>query len=389
MIYPSSTTDSSDKIAQNPSKDRSICILVYSLRGYGSERVALNLAQGFLKKGLKVDFVIIEFGGEFIKMVPQEAKTIELGVADLKSSSTWKKIRALVKYLRQERPTALVSIYDTINLATWAKILAGVSTKIFVDVQNTLSNEFTGNRGKLKSCLVRLSYPWSDGVIASSQGVAKDLTVFAGISSADISVIYNPVVTPEIFEKAEEPIHHSWFALGELPVILGVGRLSEQKDFSALIKAFAIVRKHRASRLVILGEGLLRTQLEDLVKELGLQQDVGLLGYTENPYAYMAKASVFVLSSKFEGFGNVIVEAMAFGTPIVATDCPSGPSEILDDGKYGRLVAVGNINTLAEAIVETLDKSDRSPEYNTLKSRATEFSVDLIADRYLKVLGFA
>jgi glycosyltransferase involved in cell wall biosynthesis len=264
-------------------KKSSICILVYSLRGYGSERVALNLAQGFLDKGLSVDFVIIESGGEFIKMVPPKARCIELGVTDLRSISTWKKIQALAKYLKQERPTALVSIYDTINLAFWAKFLAGVSTKIFVDVQNTLSNEFTGTRGKLKSYLVRLSYPWSNGVITSSKGVAQDLADFAGIHLTNTSIIYNPAVTPEIFEKAKQPVHHPWFASGEPPVILGVGRLAEQKDFRTLIKAFALVRKQHLSRLMILGEGHLRFELETLINELGLQDSVALPGYSENP----------------------------------------------------------------------------------------------------------
>ncbi len=364
----------------------SIAVLVYSLRGYGSERVALNLAQGFLEKGHRVDFVIIESGGEFIKMVPPGAKVIELGVTDLRSIATWKKVRALAQYLKREQPDALVSIYDTINLAFWARRLAGVSTRIFVDVQNTLSNEFTGMRGRIKSFLIRLSYPWSDGIIASSQGVAEDLAAFAGIPAANSTVIYNPVVTPEIFAKAQAPVSHAWFAPGAPPVLLGVGRLAEQKDFDTLIRAFALVKTQCASRLVILGEGNLRSPLEALIAELGLQDSVALLGYTENPYAYMARAAVFVLSSKFEGFGNVVVEAMAFGTPIVSTDCPSGPAEILEDGKYGRLVPVGAPAALAEAILLTLDESTQVASREAVKQRALEFSLDRITDQYLQVL---
>lgn len=383
MVYSHLENDAS-AILQSTTKERPICVLVYSLRGYGSERVALNLAQGFLEKGLSVDFVIIESGGEFIKMVPPGVRVIELGVTDLRSIATWKKIRALMQYLKQECPAILVSIYDTINLAFWARLLAGVSTRIFVDVQNTLSNEFTGTRGQLKSFLIRLSYPWSDGIIASSRGVAEDLTAFAGIPAKDISVIYNPVVAPEIFEKAKEPLQHPWFAPGAPPVILGVGRLAEQKDFSTLIKAFALVQKQCPSRLMILGEGHLRSELETLIEELKLQDSVALLGYTENPYVYMANAAVFVLSSKFEGFGNVIVEAMAFGTPIVSTDCPSGPAEILENGKYGKLPPVQDVEALAKAIIATLKEPIDS---ESLKLRAGAFSINRITDEYLKVFG--
>jgi glycosyltransferase involved in cell wall biosynthesis len=257
---------------KNPSpqidKNILISVLVYSLRGYGSERVALNLARGFVEKGLKVDLVIIESGGDFLHLLPMGVRAVELKISDLRSISTFKKIFALKKYLSRENPQVLISIYDTINLAYWAKILAGVSTQIIVDVQNTLSMEFTGIRARVKAVLMKLSYPLVDKIVASSIGVSEDLVDFLGTPLNNIQVIYNPVVTPDIFEKSRELIIHPWFNPGEPSVILGVGRLADQKDFFSLIKAFAIVRKNYQSRLMILGEGPLRSQLEELFMSL-------------------------------------------------------------------------------------------------------------------------
>ena len=166
-------------------------------------------------------------------------------------------------------------------------------------------------------------------------------------------------------------------------MILGVGRLTQAKDFPTLIRAFALVRKKRAARLMILGEGEERPKLEALVRELGLEREVTLPGFVDNPYKYMKRAAVFVLSSKWEGFGNVLVEAMALGTPVVSTDCPSGPAEILENGRWGRLVPVGDVYALAEAIIETLDE-EHHPD---VANRAKDFAVELAVEKYINVLG--
>ncbi|NLO89188.1 MAG: glycosyltransferase, partial [Clostridia bacterium] len=187
-------------------------------------------------------------------------------------------------------------------------------------------------------------------VVAVSQGVADDLVKTTGLMRELIKVIYNPIVTPELLEKAKESIGHPWFKPGQPPVILSAGRLTAAKDFPTLIHAFARVRAERLARLMILGEGEERPNLESLVRELGLESDVSMPEFVENPYAYMARAAVFVLSSAWEGFGNVLVEAMAVGTPVVSTDCPSGPAEILEGGKWGKLVPVGDVEKLAKAL---------------------------------------
>ena len=215
-----------------------------------------------------------------------------------------------------------------------------------------------------------------------SQGVAEDL-VRIGLPSDKIKVIYNPIFTPALLEKAQQPLAHPWFSSNQPPVILGVGRLEKQKDFPTLIRAFAQVQQQRPFRLIILGEGPQRSQLEALVQEMGLMANVDMPGFVVNPYAYMNQSAVCVLSSAWEGFGNVLVEAMATGTPVVSTNCESGPAEILANGQYGKLVAVGDVEGMAEAIANTLNNP---PNSQTLRQRAMEFSQERALAKYLEVL---
>lgn len=197
-------------------------------------------------------------------------------------------------------------------------------------------------------------------------------------------VIHNPVVTPKLFEQAKEPIDREWFKDGAPPVILGVGRLSLQKDFPTLIRAFTIVRKQLPARLMILGEGEERPQIEAMIKELGLASEVALPGFVSNPYAFMSRAAVFVLSSVYEGLPTVLIEAMAVGTPVVSTDCPSGPREILGFGKYGMLVPVRDFEALANAIVTTL--SDQT-DVEGLRQQAQKFSLENTVNGYLELIN--
>ncbi len=197
-------------------------------------------------------------------------------------------------------------------------------------------------------------------------------------------VIYNPVVVPGFYEKAAEPVEHPWFAAGGDPVVLGVGQLKPQKDFATLIRAFAHVRAERRARLVILGEGSERIALESMVRKLGISDCVSMPGYQRNPYKFMRRASVFVLSSIYEGCPLALAEALAVGTPIVATDCEAGPAEILDHGRFGKLVPVGDAEALASAIMETLAvPSDCEP----LRVRARDFSIETILPQYIQAFG--
>jgi glycosyltransferase involved in cell wall biosynthesis len=230
---------------------------------------------------------------------------------------------------------------------------------------------------------MRVLYKRTKAVVTVSKGVAEDLKSL-GLNSKNFKVIYNPMDIADIKKKAKEDPKHEWLENKSQPILLGVGRLTYQKDFAMLIKAFSKICKNTDARLIILGEGEERKNLQKLVNKLGLQDHVDMPGFVDNPYAYMSKAEVFVLSSRYEGFGNVLVEAMACGTPVVSTNCPVGPSEILDKGKYGKLVPVGDVEAMEKAIIETLHNLKLSAD--ELQKRASHFSVERATDRYLQLI---
>ena len=358
-----------------------IALFLPSLRGGGAERVMVNLARGFYDQGINVDLVLAKAEGPYLSEVPAGVRVI-----DLHSSRVLFSLPGLMRYLRRERPRSILSAMDHANIvAIWARKLSGVPCRVIVSVHNTLSRTTAHSsnlRVRLIPNLIRIFYPWADDIVTVSNGVADDFASTTGLQRERIKVIYNPVITPELFEKAREPLHHPWFAAGQPPVVLSVGRLTKQKDYPTLIRAFALVRRKYPARLMILGEGEERAKLEALAQELGLQDDISLPGFVDNPYAYMARAAVFVLSSAWEGFGNVLVEAMAVGTPVISTDCPSGPAEILENGRWGKLVPVGDVEELAKAIMTTL----RDPNHPDVAKRAQDFRIEKLVQNYLKVL---
>jgi glycosyltransferase involved in cell wall biosynthesis len=229
--------------------------------------------------------------------------------------------------------------------------------------------------------LIRKSYPSADGIIAVSSGVADDLAEATGIPRESIDVIYNPVVTPEVATASREAVDHPWLAPGEPPVVMGIGRLTPKKDFTTLLQAFAEVRREVPARLMILGEGPERAVLEGLVRTLDLAANVALPGFVGNPYAYLARASLFVLSSRWEGLPTVLIEAMFCGAPVVSTDCPSGPREILNGGRYGRLVPVGDLAALAQAITAGITGNIQPAPPESWRA----FELGVVADRYLEM----
>jgi len=361
-----------------------IALFLSSLHGGGAQRVIINLAQGFIERGLKVDLVLAKAEGPFLSQVPPRVRLV-----DLRARRVLYSLPGLVRYLRREQPQAVLSALNYVNIvAIWAKFLSKVRTRLVVTEHNTLSwsvANIPSVKTRLMPFLIRTFYPCADVVVTVSHGVAEDLIARTGLPAEKIRVIYNPVITPELFAKAEETLDHPWFHPGEIPVILGIGRLTKQKDFPTLIRAFALVRKEHPARLMILGEGEERPNLEALVRELGLEGEVALPGFVENPYKYMKRAAVFVLSSRWEGLPTVLIEALALGTPVVSTNCPSGPMEILEGGKWGRLVPVGDPCSLAHAILETFqDEHEPTP-----KAAWERFSKENVVTAYLHVLGIS
>lgn len=363
-----------------------IALFVPSLRGGGAERVMLNLACGLAERGFKVDLVLAKAEGPYLSEVAPGVRIVDFNARRVLYS-----LPQLMRYLRVDRPQALLSTLSHANIvAIWARMVTRVPVRLVIREANTPSPDAKGastTRGRLMPAFMRLFYHYADAIVAVSWGVAEDLKKTTGVSDSKLRVIYNPVNTPELFKKASEELNHPWFLPAKPPVVLGVGRLTAQKDFATLIRAFALVRKERLARLMILGEGVERSGLEALVRELGLEEDVVLPGFVENPYKYMKRAAVFVLSSQWEGFPNVLIEAMTLGTPVISTDCPSGSSEILEGGRWGRLIPVEDSEAMAQAIVQVLETPHE--QLPNVRERARDFEQKYAIDAYLQVFGLS
>ena len=372
-------------------KSRPIAFLLPDLEWSGLGRVAVNLAKEISSRGISVDLVVGSATGVFLKEIPPQIRIVDFErQIQPRLQSALKILLPLRRYLQIEKPTALVCYLYTCNVVTlMAKMLVRSQVKLVLVEQIILYEKQEKKQQKLQErflpILMRWLYPSADKVVACSQGLARDLEIYLGFNHGKIDVIYNPVIDEKLAEKANLFVEHPWFNKGEIPVVLGAGRLVRQKDFATLIRAFALVKKEQKVRLVILGEGQLKNQLLTLVGQLNLENDVAILDFVENPYAYMAKSAVFVLSSGWEGFGNVVAEALAAGAPVVSTNCPSGPAEILDNGKYGELVAVGNSQGMAEAILRVLSGKVRSVDSAWLE----QFTLKYSAQKYLELINIS
>ena len=359
-----------------------IAFFLPSLYGGGAERVAVQLLKGMSGRNVPLDLVLATAEGPYLDQVPQQVRVVNLA-----AGRVVKAVLPLSNYLRQEKPCALLSHMDHANVtAVVARELARTKTRLVLVEHNTLSvSRSKLFRARLIPPLMKLLYPRADAIVGVSRGVAQDLETQLAIAKGKISVIYNPVVDDELIAKAKAPLEHPWFQEGSPPVFLAVGRLSEQKDFLTLIKAFELLRRRRLARLTILGEGESRSELETAIASLGISEDVSMPGFVNNPYAYMSRASGFVLSSRWEGLPTVLIEAMACGCPVIATDCPSGPKEILESGVYGPLVPIGDEKALSAAMLQVLEAPANR---DVLVQRAMYFSIDRVVPEYLTLLGY-
>ncbi len=342
-----------------------------------------NLIPSIASRGIEVDLLHVRKHGPFLDNVPDNVQVIDLGV-----SNTLPAFFPVMKYLKSARPDVLLTDKDKVNrLAYLAKKMAGVDTRLVFRTGTTVSKDLA-SRSKwdqwMNYCSMHHLYPKASSVVVPSTGVAEDMAEFANISRETITVIHNPVVTPDSLKKMEQSSNHPWFGQNKIPVILGVGELTPRKGFDVLLKAFAQVLAQRPCRLAILGKGRALPDLMALSETLGIVGSVSFLGFQANPNKYMKEADMFVLASRYEGFGNVLVEAMSAGTPVVATDCPSGPREILKEGRLGLLVPVDDVDAMSKAMIQTLDEP--IPR-NVLSDAVSEYHIDIITDQYLTVLG--
>jgi len=355
---------------------KALALYLPSLRGGGAERIMVTLANGFAERGLRVDLVLAKADGPYLADVGPAVRVVDLGRARVSRS-----LPRLVEYLRHERPSALLSALNHANVvAAIAVALARTDTRLIVSEHNSISQSMT-EEGGLKSRLMLRAMSWTYGraekVVAVSNGVADDLRRLIGLPDEKVLTIYNPIVTEQMVERSREPVEG--FPKGR--VAIAVGRLTKQKDYPTLLRAFALLDDAYQAKLVILGEGELRSELEGLVQDLGIADRVLMPGFVSNPYAWMRRADLFVMSSAWEGLPTVLVEAMACGTPVVSTDCPSGPAEILEGGKWGGLVPVGDHVALADAMEKNLASSKRSAAH-----RAMHFGAAVAIERYSNLL---
>jgi glycosyltransferase involved in cell wall biosynthesis len=349
----------------------------------GVERMLVNLVNAFAEQGHQIHLLLIRTHSAHLRELHPAIRVIELGTRHT-ATSLW----PLLRYLRRCRPPRLLVAKDRAGrLAVLARLLSGSKAYLVVRLGTNLSAALA-HRSRLHQWLrrtpIRLLYAHIDRIIAVSEGVRQDTLAIARVEPKRVTVVRNPVLTPRLFALARQPPPHPWFAEPQLPIILGAGRLTHQKDFSTLIRAFARLRETHPCRLIILGEGRQAASLRALAVGLGVDQALDLPGFTDNPYSYMAHAQLFVLSSRWEGSPNVLTEALALGTPVVATDCPSGPAEILQAGRYAPLVPVGDWQALAGAMARVLDAP---PEREFLREAVREYTVEASAHHYLKLLG--
>ena len=369
-------------LPSNP-EQKKIAILLASLSDGGVGKMRIRLANEFVRRGYRVDLVLGKQEGQYMEMLDPAVRVMVLG-----TSHALFGVPRLAWYFRKERPDVVLSQRIRVNvLALRARSLSSADIPIFVTINTTISKQleiFQSRKGLKQLRLLKRHYPLNDGIIAVSRGAAEDAADLLGLPPERIQVIYNPTMSGHIFVRANEPVEHPWLRPDAAPVIMGIGRFEHQKDFPTLLRAFARVRTQMDCRLVILGKGHLRDELLALAAELGIEDQLYLPGFVENPYAWLSKASLFVLSSRFEGFGNALSEALGLGVPVVATDCPSGPREILGDGRYGPLVPVGDVEALAQAMLKTLREP---PAGEFLRARGQAFKADAIAGQYLRAFG--
>lgn len=362
-----------------------VAIVLPDLRGGGAERLHVNLAHDWLRRGFRVEFALMCRTGELLDVLHDD-----IGVTDLKVTRARSLLLPLIKYLRENRPDVTIAAMwplTVISVVAW--FLAGRPGRLFVSDHSQMSISAVQELkvpALLLGASMRMAYPRASGVIAVSKGVKEDICRLSGMKPSVIQVIYNPAAVGYSALRGADSSRNSLWGAGFQHHILAVGTLKAQKDHATLIRAFSLLPQKFNAKLTILGEGSLRGELECLVRELGLEQRVALPGFVLDPYPWYQTADLFVLSSRWEGFGNVIVEALECGVPVVSTDCPSGPAEILDEGRFGRLVPVQNPVALANAIEQSLSESaDRS----ALNRRAQDFSVQRISDQYLEYFRLA
>ena len=360
---------------------KSIAIILPNLYGGGAERLHVHLANKWIQAGYEVTFVLQKAEGDLLPLLDSRVHVVDLGAPRIRGSIL--RLRAHLKVVKYD--VILSSLWPLTVSSVMSWVLAGRPGKLFLSNHINLTaatQALPKVRGEIYYIRASfwLTYWLATGIIAVSEGVKRDVCALASLSDDDVVVIYNPTATGVDIDDLPHAIQNNLWGEDSGFRVLSVGTLKYQKGHDVLIRAFALVVQELNAKLIILGEGGFRQSLEELIEELGLKERVILLGFRRDPYPWFKSADLFVLASRWEGFGNVIVEALECGVPVVSTDCPSGPAEILDNGRFGVLVPVENHIVLAAEIRKSLMKCH---DRQVLRKRASEFSVDAISEKYL------
>jgi len=376
---------SSGRAASGRTRALTVAIYLHDLSGGGVERQSLIIAEEFRRHGVDVTLVVHGLRGQLLNQVPAG-----LRIVDLASSRTLQDVPRLARFLRTEQPDILLANVDLNNIAALvAKAVGFTRTKIVICQHNSISAEFVGDQNWLYRYVglaYRLLGPLIDRAVAVSGGVAKELILLGGVPKDRVLTINNPVVGPDFQARCDEVIEHPWFGQPDCPVFVTAGRLVPEKDHETMLRALAIHRQRFNGRLILLGTGPLQTELGSLMDRLGLTKAVDFHGFHSNALPFFRQADAFLLSSRCEGFGNVIVEALGCGTPVISTRCEHGPAEILDHGRFGVLVEPSDPNAMATAMNEIAALRERFPA-GLLRQRANEYSYAACASRYMAMFA--
>jgi len=360
-----------------------VSFYVPSLAGGGGEKFTLNLIRGFIESGIEVELIVNDYSGPLLELCPSDLKVLSFGTRQFMPS-----VVKLSNYLKSRKPYALISSLNHSNtISVAAKILAFTTkTKLILVVHTNISlaSKYAASlKSKFMSLFMFFTYWAANFVVCVSKGVGEDVSRRIPYMKKRVKVIYNPVLTEDLAAKAKEATNHPWFLQGAPPVIIAIGRLRKEKDFATLMRAFVRVREEIDARLVILGEGEERRNLEKLAERLNISDCLWMPGFEANPYKYLKRAAVFVLSSLYEGLPMVIIEALYFGVKVVSTDCKYGPREILKDGRLGKLVPVGDYISMSAAIKEAL-KNGESPPVTEVDLR--KYTIEYCTEEYLRIV---
>lgn len=383
-------------------KIKKIAIFISSFRAGGGEINMINLANNFVDRGFKVDLLVMKPVGKCRDMIKSSVNIVNVDSGRIIFS-----IPRIISYLRKNRPNFIIATDEFSHIISLTSVkLSLVRTKTVFRVGNMFSILFSRYKGLKQGVIIpfiaKRIYRYADIFIANSFGVADDIENFFKISKKKINIIHNPKKIKKIIEMSKKDAGHNWVDEKDLPVILFAGRLREQKNIPILIRAFAETSSRIPSRLLLIGIGRERARLERLVKELNIDKFVDFFGFSENPYSFMSKVDIFATTSIWEGFSNSLQEAMICGAPVIATDCSSGPREMIapdtdplhrmnsgvEYGKYGILVPMNKVEEVSTAMENLLKNKEIKEKYSKLSSlRGESFNSNKIFDQYLEALN--